>query len=407
MQKSRNEKMPYAIVIGLDSLNGIQSARILAERGVPVIAIAKDPKHYCCRTRVCKQILFGDTASEEFIEILETLGPKLNRKAVLFPCTDMSVFLVSQYRHRLDEWFHVVLPDHDVVEKMMNKVRFYTYAQDNGFPIPRTRFLNTMDDAKRAADELTFPCTLKPPLSAIPEWEQNSKLKAYKVRSPEELLYYFELSKGWTEDLIVQEWVVGPDANLFSCNCYLDAQSKPLVTFVARKLRQWPPITGESSLGQECRDDFVLNETIRLFQSTGHRGLGYVEIKRDERSGEYYIIEPNIGRPTGRSAIAEFGGVELLYTMYCESVGLPLPNNRQQKYEGIKWISLRRDLQSAFYHWQDGNLTLKEWWQSVKGPKGYAIFSWTDPGPFLWDLIRAVRLFLQPEERRKRDYRTQ
>ena len=70
----------------------------------------------------------------------------------------------------------------------------------------------------------------------------------------------------------------------------------------------------------QSRDDVVLRETVRLFKSVNYRGLGYVELKRDERSGEYYIMEPNIGRPTGRSAIAEAGGVELLYTMYCDAL---------------------------------------------------------------------------------------
>jgi predicted ATP-grasp superfamily ATP-dependent carboligase len=402
---SQDSSKAYAIVIGLDGMNGIQTARILARRGVPVIAIAKDPKHYCCRTRVCERILFADTATEAFISTLEALGPALNQKAVLFPCTDMNVLLVARHRQRLAEWYHVVLPPTDVVETMMNKVSFYTYAQENGFPIPRTHFLNSRVDAERAAEELAFPCVLKPPMSAIPAWEQHSKLKAYKVSTPAELLDLYERSKAWARDLIVQEWVTGPDANLYSCNCYLDAQSEPIVTFVARKLRQWPPVTGESSLGEECRDDVVLKQTVRLLQSAGHRGLGYVEIKRDARSGEYFILEPNIGRPTGRSAIAEAGAVELLYTMYCDSVGLPLPENLHQKYRGAKWISLRRDLQSALYHWQEGDLTLKEWWRSLRGKKAYALFSWTDPGPFLGDLQRAVRLYLSPEERRRRDYR--
>lgn len=401
----KDSRAPKAIVIGLDSMNGIQTARILARRGVPVVAIAKDPKHYCCRTRVCERVLIADTASEGFIRALEALGPDLERKAILFPCTDMNVLLVSRHRQELEQWYHVILPAPEMVEMLMNKVSFYTYAQERGFPIPRTHFLNSQADAERAAEELTFPCVLKPPISAIPEWEQNSKLKAYKLSTPADLLDVYERARKWATDLIVQEWIVGPDANLYSCNCYLDARSQPIVTFVARKLRQWPPVTGESSLGEECRDDVVLQETVRLFQSARLCGLGYVEIKRDARSGEYFILEPNIGRPTGRSAIAEAGGVELLYTMYCDTLGLPLPDNLQQEYKGVKWISLRRDLQSALYHWQEGDLTLKEWWRSVRGPKAYALFSWTDPGPFLGDLQRAVRLYLQPEERRKRDYR--
>jgi predicted ATP-grasp superfamily ATP-dependent carboligase len=385
-------------------MNGIQTARILAQRDVPVIAIAKDPEHYCCRTKVCERILFADTAGEELITTLEALGPTLDQKAVLFPCTDMNVLLVSRYRQRLEPWYHVVLPAADVVEMMMNKVDFYTYAQENAFPVPRTFFLRSRADAEQAAQSLTCPCVLKPPISAIPEWEAQSKLKAYKLSSKDDLMAIYDRYGSLADVLVVQEWVAGSSENLYSCNCYFDTNSEPVVTFIARKIRQWPPLTGESSLGEECRDDAVLRETVRLLRSVNYRGLGYVEIKRDEKSGDYYIMEPNVGRPTGRSAIAEAGGVELVYTMYCDALGWPLPENRVQQYGNVKWIHLRRDFQSALYHWRRGHLTLKGWWQSWRGRKVYALFSWTDPGPFLGDLQRAARLFISAEERKKRDY---
>ena len=46
------DRPPAAIVIGMDNATGLQSARILTARGVPVIGIAKDPDHFCCRTRI-------------------------------------------------------------------------------------------------------------------------------------------------------------------------------------------------------------------------------------------------------------------------------------------------------------------------------------------------------------------
>lgn len=405
METDKPEKAkPYAIVIGLDGINGIQTARILADHDVPIIAIATDPDHYCCRTKVCEKILIADTTNEDFIRELETLGPKLDQKAVLFPCDDTNVLLVSRYRQRLEKWFHVMLPDQAVVEKLMNKASFYTYCQENGFSVPAMRILRSRAEAEEAAAELNFPCILKPPLSADPKWGKNNWLKAYKVSQPSELLMIYDRASTLAQELIVQEWISGPDSHLFSCNCYLDDRSKPIATFVARKIRQWPPVVGESSLGEECREDVVRDETVRLLQGAEHRGLGYIEIKRDVSSGEYFILDPNIGRPTGRSAIAEAGGVELLYTMYCDAVGWPLPENSQQTYGGVKWISLRRDLQSALYHWRQGDLSLMDWWRSVRGRKTYALFSWTDPGPFIGDLQRAIRLYFRAEERRKRTY---
>jgi predicted ATP-grasp superfamily ATP-dependent carboligase len=398
----QKNKKPYAIVIGLDNMNGIQTARILAQRNVPVIAIAKDPNHYCCKTKVCEKILFTDTSTEELISTLESLAPELQQKAVLYPCTDITVLQISRHRERLTDWYHVILPPNDTVEMMMDKVRFYTFAQENGFPIPRTAFLRNEKDAARASRDLNYPCILKPPMYATSEWEQNSMMKAYLTVNPEEFMSIYNQYSKYAELLIAQEYIEGSSRNLYSCNCYYNGTSEPVVTFVARKLRQWPPETGQSCLGEECRNDEVLNETLKLFNFVGYKGLGYVEMKQDARNGKHYIMEPNIGRPTGRSAIAEAGGVELIYTMYCDALGWPLPENRVQKYGQVKWIHFRRDFQSAVHYWRRGELTLKDWWISVRGRKAKALFSWNDLGPFIGDLTRAVRLFLIPEERKKR-----
>lgn len=171
MSTSPTESKPaYAIVIGLDTLNGIQTVRILSRHRIPIIAIAKDPTHHGCRTRLCERIIYTNTASVELIQTLLALGPELKQKAVLYPCADMHVMLVSRHRLELEPWFHVVLPDAEVIETLMNKLNFYAYAQQHGFPIPQTRYINTHEDSERAAAELTFPCVLKPPMSAIPEW---------------------------------------------------------------------------------------------------------------------------------------------------------------------------------------------------------------------------------------------
>ena len=385
--------IPYAIIVGLDCITGLQSARILARHGIPVIGLAKDPRNFCCKTKVCEKILQVDTASQDLIALLESLGKTLGQKAVLFPCTDMSVLTISRHRQRLVDSYHIALPEAEMVEMLMDKVSFYTYAQLNDLPIPKTFFLRNRVDAEVAASQLSFPCILKPPIKT-PTWEKNTRAKVFKIGDRTEFLALYDQCSGWADMLMAQEWIEGDDANLYSCNCYFDAASEPLVTFIARKLRQWPPETGTSCLGEECRNDAVLEASLRLFRGVNYHGLGYVEMKRDRRTGKHFIIEPNIGRPTGRSAIAEAGGVELLYTKYCDLVKLPLPANREQKYEGVKWIYFMHDIQSAFYYWRRGELIFREWWQSIRGVKNDAVFSWTDPAPFWHHLWGAVRLVI-------------
>jgi len=391
------DQLPVAIVVGLDSITGLQTARILSQRGIPVIAIAKRPDHFCCRTRVCKRILQADTESHELIETLESLSTSLKEKAVLYPCSDTSVLVVSRYRHQLENNYHVVLADQDTIEMMVDKVKFYRFAQEKGLPIPKTYFLTTREDAEKVAQEITFPCVLKPPYR--PEvWTQYTKSKVFKVDSSEELLALFDQYHSLTNFLIAQQWIEGPDLDHITCNCYFDTDSEPLVAFAMRKLRQWPPQAGQGCFGEKYLDGNVIRETIRLFRAVNYRGLGYLEMKRDVISGKYYIIEPNIGRPTGRSASLEANGVELLYTMYCDAIGIPLPANDGQSCgnsRGVKWIYLRQDIQSALSSYRRGELSLWEWWRSLRGPKWYAVFSWTDPWPFWYDLGRVFGLLFR------------
>ena len=92
--------------------------------------------------------------------------------------------------------------------------------------------------------------------------------------------------------------------------------------------------------------------------------------------------------------------MELLYTMYCDTLGWDLPANLGQRYQGVKWIHLHYDLRSALHYWRRGELTLGEWWQSWRGRKTYAVFSWSDPGPFIGDVLstlaRGARRTLRP-----------
>jgi D-aspartate ligase len=377
---------PSAVVVGLDNVTGLQTARILAARGVTVTGLAGDMGHYATRTRACTRILQADLLRDEMITALLRLGPQLDQPAALFPCTDLSVLMISRHREQLAPFFTIALPDHALVEVLMDKVGFLRHAQEHDLPIPGTVIIENRDDAEHAARTLTYPVVLKPAIKSA-TWQGRTSLKAIPAQNGPELLGAYEEWGPWSETFIAQEWVPGGSDSLYSCNAYFDEDARPLVSFVARKLRQWPPDVGTSSLGEECRNDEVLDETMRLFGSIDYHGLAYLEMKRDARTGKHLIIEPNIGRPTGRSAIAERGGVELLYTAYCDMVGLPLPAAREQRYVGAKWIDDRRDFQSALHFVRRGELTAGGWLRSVRGPMTHAVLSRTDPLPFVAEML--------------------
>src|SRR4029077_16568049 len=262
-----------AVIIGLDCLPGIQTARILAENGVPVIGIARDPSHPFSHTNTCDAILFTKLSQNELMSALEGVSSQLDQKAVLYPCTDASVLLVSRNREVLQQHYHIALPEPETLEMLMDKTSFFRFAREHGLPVPATFFLRTRAEAVAASKQIPFPCIMKPWFKTS-NWERNAAgAKAYLLSSSQEFLAAYDRCSSWAETIVAQEWVHGADSDLYSCNCYFDEQSKPIVTFVARKLRQNPPILGVSASGEECRNNTVLKQAIDLFTNVRLRGL--------------------------------------------------------------------------------------------------------------------------------------
>jgi hypothetical protein len=55
-------------------------------------------------------------------------------------------------------------------------------------------------------------------------------------------------------------------------------------------------------------------------------------------------------------------------------------------------------VRSAFYYWKRGDLTIREYWQSLQGPKAFAVFSWSDPGPFAAALFKTIAVLFTSDE---------
>jgi D-aspartate ligase len=384
-------RRPAVVVTNLEVFVGIQTARLMRRHGVPVVALSDRPRDPLSRTRSVDAVFDAGPGGRDTARVLGEIAHLFPARPVLMPCSDDAVAAVSAARAGLD--YHLVLPEHDVIELLTNKPRFLEHAQANGIPVSPFRVLHSRSDAEDAAARLRYPVVMKP-YRTTTAWGDRVGQKAVRVFDAIRLLEIWVLAAP-DYPVLVQEWVEGGDDHLYSFNGYFDASGQPLATFIARKVRQWPPHTGMSSLGVECRNDVVLETALRLFASVPYRGFAYLEMKRDARTGQHYAIEANIGRPTGRSPIAEAGGVELHYTAYCDALGLPLPKARVQRYGGAKWIYFARDATSAWYYHRHGQMTLREWLRSLRGVKTDAVFSWRDPLPFVLDawsgLARTIR----------------
>ena len=126
---------PPAVVVGLDCITGLQTTRLLTERDIPVVGVVADKRHFCARTRLPVAIVEAPLRGTELVDALVVLGRRLQHPAVLIPCTDAAVLAISEGRDRLTA-FRFVLPDHEDVERLMDKVSFAEHAIASGLADP-------------------------------------------------------------------------------------------------------------------------------------------------------------------------------------------------------------------------------------------------------------------------------
>ena len=385
---------PNAVIIKLDSITGLQTSRTLARYGIPVIGIADDPDNFCCRTNSCKKVLAANTTNEELINTLIKLGKESGGKSALFPCSDDSVLAVSVHREALKDWYEFVIADHEIIDLLMDKVKLYQYLECSGFSIPPTYFVSNKSDLEEIANKVPYPCIVKPP-RPTQIWSKYFDKRVLKIRNPEELYAVYDNCLRATDIFIIQEWIDGKDSNIYQYYYYFDKNHKPIINYTSRKLRQWPIELGEASLVENCLNDPVPRESIDIYSNIQYKGIISLEIKIDEKSGKHFIIEPDVARPNTSIGLVEASGVPILYTMYCDALDMPLPPYTAPKHTGVKWISLVRDLLASRGYYIRGELTFKEWFNSIRGVNTFAILSIGDPIPSIMDAFNIFKVILR------------
>jgi predicted ATP-grasp superfamily ATP-dependent carboligase len=335
----------------------------------------------------------SSTSDDALLDTLTRLYEKIGA-SVLFPCSDESVRVISRGRERLAGKYGFVLPDDEVLTLFMNKKRFYEFAAGRGLPVPATFFPKSEGDLDGISEKLSQPCLLKPAVKTE-KWTLRFRKKVLRFESMGELRSLLGGCLDAAGDIIVQERIGGDDACLSSTIFYYSSAGERVLTFTSRKLRQWHVEDGDACLAEECRDEEAVRLTDELMDGVGFKGLGSVEFKKDPSTGRHYIIETNVGRPVTRIGLVEKAGVPVLYAMYCDALGLPLPPGLTQRYTGAKWISLINDILSSFTYYRKKKLTVRGWIASLRGVNTFAVFSLRDPMPFLFQPLFYLRNYMK------------
>lgn len=379
---------PAAIVLGLRE-NGLGVVRALGRAGVEVIGVDDDVSRPAARSRYGRRVASPGFLDAGLVETLEEIASGQPRPPVVIATMDQNVTILSSHRERVDRCVVHSLPAPDVVRRLTDKSLIREYAEQRGFSLPATFELADRGGLEECVARVGLPAILKPRLKND-VFRRFTPEKAFFVRTPEELRRVYDQVSQWEREAVVQEWIPGPDRNLVFGLFYLDEQGEPLGGFVGRKIRQCIPRCGTACSAEPFEDPQLESDARIFFGGLEYRGFAALEFKIDERDGRRYLIEPSVGRTEHLFTLAVANGVNLPLLGYRHMAGEPLPEPRPGARR-CSYLNWRRDLRAARRYIRDGELGWRDWLRDLRGWKQYPLFSWSDPGPWLRDVVRRAR----------------
>ena len=357
-------------------------ARSLKAAGLEVWFLTDDTNIACFSRAVGRVVRWCGAGHPLALRALEEVADANSlRGSILIPAGDAEVRLVAEAHERLSSRFVVLTADWSQLRWACDKALAYERAASLGLGVPRVY------DAAQIADvsQLQYPLVLKPAMR-----RQRNRLadaKAWQVNDWTEFgaLYKAAAELVGDDNVIVQQLIPGGGENQVSYAGVWNS-GEPVVSFTARRLRQYPVDFGYTSTFVETvRLDDVSLAAETFLRSIRHHGLVEVEFKRDPRDGSLKLLDVN-PRPWSWLSLAAAAGIDLGAAIACIASARPVPDMRAR--EGVAWLFLLRDLVAlAQLHGLAAVPTCAASWRRVRAA---AAFAWTDPLPGIVDLPLTV-----------------
>jgi D-aspartate ligase len=380
--------MKMAIVISGHTM-GLGVIRGLAQCDIPVILLSYDQSDAGIGSRyVQKTVAVPHPTKHEkaFVEALIAVV-KIYPDAIVFPVSDASLSVVSRYKAEIESCGCVVAcTEWDVTRLFLEKIYTYELAEAIGVPVPKTRLINTLDDAETYRDSFLYPCIVKPHQSHL--FYQMFGTKMFIVNNFDELVSCLRRALDAHLDVMVQEIIQGPDCNGANYNSYHYA-GEALVEFTAKKVRSGPPGFGSPRvlLTQDIPQIRIMGA--KILTAMNFYGFQCMEFKCDERDGIYKLVEVN-GRHNLSSMLAIQTGINFPYLHYNHLAYGILP--QQTDYcKDVYWIDLVRDIGYSLKYFRSEKQSFASFIEPYLKPHIFAILSRQDPKPFVRRVAQVLK----------------
>ncbi len=365
-------------------LGGLSVMRALGMARVPVVIASLERDTPAMASRYCTGIIeLPPTSRDAMVETLVRAGRWFARRhsarIPLFYDNDDRLALVQDYREKLEPHFALLLNEPGLGRALLDKELFQDVGERWALPVPRCIEWDAL------ASE-PGPVLVKPKTRT--GWD-NSAIRR-QLFGGEGKARVFPSGRAAREDALVQnlaaqlafqEYVPGGDDAIWSYHGFAAPGGEVLASFVGRKIRTFPALTGDSAYLRLAREDRLSALGRDIAARLRLAGVFKMDFKRSP-AGRFYLLEINTRFNLWHYPGA-MNGVNLPKIAYDFMVHgrSPQPAIARTHY---RYLAMRYDRRAYRELKAAGNLGLAGWlWSLAQAPKVYELFSWTDPAPFV------------------------
>lgn len=374
--------MNKAVILGCNYYIGLSTIRCLGKEGIHTVAVDyNENDRYGAASKYCSEQLIApyyQENKEEFIQYLIDYAKKQEKKPVLIPCHDNYVEIMDEYCEELKPYYLFAQTQKGLATIVMDKEKLHALAKEYGVKVPETVRVTEDDYTTQVEKRIGFPCIVKPTDS--PRFVATFRKKLFIVNNVTELVEAVEKAHEKNLEVIIQRIIPGFDDHMYTFDAYLNQDSKVVHWTTCQKHRQYPINFGASVYTEQRYVKELYDIGAKFLEEIGYKGFGEIEFKKDENTGEYYLIEIN-ARITNFNNLLYKVGLNFPYITYRELTGNPIePYAITHDTKRVFWY-VYEDLLAMKGYLKTNQLTKTQIIQSLFKKKAYAIWDITDLKP--------------------------
>jgi predicted ATP-grasp superfamily ATP-dependent carboligase len=406
----RNEKLPDAIVLGIDSPIGLTVVRELGSAGIRVFGLGRSSDCVGAKSRFIYRAINRKNTEIELIAQLIELAKSLY-KPCLMVVSESDILLLNRNRALLEKHILLIVPSVEQIKLVLDKRETLTIAKSLGIPTPhaiefdpKTALGPQIENLKLT--ERDFPLILKwaepNRIAAAVTGAGLSLIKAEYVYNQDGLLAALRPYTTVGEFPLVQRFAPGYGVGFF----FLMKNGVSLADFSHRRLREWPPEGGTSvvceSIGLGSHEE-IRRKSVELLQTIKWEGVAMVEYRYDPNTDAFTLMEIN-GRYWGSLPLASACGVHFALEAY-RAFALKSDVKRVPGYLHLRSRYIIPETKRLLRIWfsphsiENKNLRFHPLYELAnfvidfaRPNTRYFVFQWRDPGPFFADILSVFKI---------------